>query len=170
MLRLVRPLPRPNSPLKLKFLDPISLSGVRPALMGSAVVRSSFSHHPVSGWSCKEKQQTNRPKWIFSLGFTKNSCFVRADSLTLQTYSTFITSVATVFTFFITYLQKTSALLINDTADFTTRLQPTSLSYSSDRLFMHFWTQIPKSDERWGKSSLLKPGNPWGQRSVAGIR
>lgn len=100
MLRLVKPLPRPNSPLKLKFLDPSLYPDLHFALMGSAVVHSSFSHHPVSGWFCKERQQTNRPKWMFSPGFTGNSCFVRADSLTLQTYSIFNMSVAAIFTYF----------------------------------------------------------------------
>lgn len=79
--------------------------------------------------------------------FTKTSWFISADSLTLQTYSTFNMSVVTILTFFITYLQKTSGLRINDTADFTRRLQPASLCYSPDRLFMYFWTQTPRSDE-----------------------
>lgn len=155
MLRLVRPLPRPNSPLKLKFLDPSLYPVLRFALMGSAVVHSAFSNHPVSGWFCKKKATNKQTQMDIFLGFTKNSCFIRADNLTLQTYSTFNRSVATIFMFFITYLQKTSGLLTNDTAGFTRRLQPASLSYSSDRLFMYFWTQIPKSDEKWGKFSIF---------------
>lgn len=50
--------------------------------------------------------------------FTKNSCSIEADSLTLQTYSTFNMSVATIFIFFITYLQGTLDLLMNDRVDF----------------------------------------------------
>lgn len=59
---------------------------------------------------------------------TKNSCFMGADSLTLQTYSTFNTSAATIVPVFITYL------LMNDRVDFIGRLQPASPFFSPDYL------------------------------------
>lgn len=71
MLRLGRPLPRPNSPLKLKFPAPSLYPDLHFALKGSAAVRSSFSLHvwrklireTSFGRFCKHRQQTNSPKW-----------------------------------------------------------------------------------------------------------
>lgn len=136
MLRLGRPLPRRNSPLKLKFPAPSLYPDLLFALMGSAAVRSSFSLHvwkkliqeTFFGRFCKHWQQTNSPTWTPPSEFTKNSCFMGADSLTLQTYSTFNTSAATIVPVFITYL------LMNDRVDFIGRLQPASPFFSSDYL------------------------------------